>query len=277
MQLEFHPRDKNLTWITWALTSLPALLYTCKPVYLHYMDSSPFQDSKTVFTYTDGNQQEEHNGSPHLQGSPYREASLPRRNSLLYQLQIHCNIPIKKKEQLLSLWAGMEKKTYKRQASIILITNKQGLKGRRSKDHSQFPREALSLEKVLCSPSLTSQWRTAQVKSHVYKVNLKAHKHVAAQIWCLWTHSGTLNVVPRLSRRVFTSLSTLIIRRTIVLALSLHQDSKNQVTKADFCFGFPAHYKKLQETLTENKQNHHFNSSKTLHKHSCYWRRFMPQ
>lgn len=82
-------------WSTWALTSLPALLFTCKPVYLHYMDSSPSQDRKPVFTYTDGNQQEEHNGSPHLQGWPYREASLPRRNPLLYQLQIHYNIPCK--------------------------------------------------------------------------------------------------------------------------------------------------------------------------------------
>lgn len=110
MQLEFHPRHKNLTWSTWALTSLPALLFTGKPAYLHYMDSSPFQDRKLVFTDTDGNQQEEHNGSPHLQGRPYREASLPRRNSLLYQLQIHCNIPIRKNQQFISLWAGMENK-----------------------------------------------------------------------------------------------------------------------------------------------------------------------
>lgn len=89
------------------------------------MDSSPFQDRKPVITYTHGNQQEEHNGSPHLQGWPYREASLPRRNSLLYQLQIHCNIPIKKKKkkeknQFISQRAGMEKKKlYKsRQASL---------------------------------------------------------------------------------------------------------------------------------------------------------------
>lgn len=32
------------------------------------MDSSSFQDRKSVFTYTEGNQQEEYNGSPHLQG-----------------------------------------------------------------------------------------------------------------------------------------------------------------------------------------------------------------
>lgn len=93
-QLEFQLRDKNLTWTTWALTSLPALLFSCKPVYLYYMDSSPFQDRKPVFTYTEGNQQEEYNGSPHLQGSPCRDASLPRSNSFLYHFQIHYNIPI---------------------------------------------------------------------------------------------------------------------------------------------------------------------------------------
>lgn len=32
------------------------------------MDSSSFQDRKSVLTYTEGKQQEEYNGSPHLQG-----------------------------------------------------------------------------------------------------------------------------------------------------------------------------------------------------------------
>lgn len=73
---------------------------------------------------------------------------------------------------------GKQKYTKGRQVSLH-ITNKQG---RRSKDLSQLPRDALSLENVLCSPSLMSQWRTAEVKSHVHKVNLKAQKHVAAQI-----------------------------------------------------------------------------------------------
>lgn len=35
----------------------------------------------------------------------------------------------------------------------------------------------------------------------------------------------------------------------------LYQVGQNQVTKVNFCFGFPADYEKLKETLMENKQN----------------------
>lgn len=55
-QLEFLPKDKNLTWSSWAFTSLPALLFSCQPVYLHYMHTSGFQDRKSVFAYTEGDQ-----------------------------------------------------------------------------------------------------------------------------------------------------------------------------------------------------------------------------
>lgn len=270
--MEFQLRDKNLTWSTWALTSLPALPFSCKPVYLHYTDSSPFQDRKSMFTYTEGNQQEEYNGSPHLQSWPCREASLPRSNSFLYHFQIHCNIPIKekkkKKKKTINLYqesvllntllsAGTEK-SVQRQANIITHNIQAMTQRQEKKDHSQIHGEALSLERVLCSSSLRPQRRTAQVKSYVYKAKLKARSRTAAQTWYLLTHSGTLNV-PRLSRRICTSLSTLIIWGTIVLALPLHQVSKNQAsTLVDSCFDFPAHCKKLKEILIKNKQKPKF-------------------
>lgn len=63
------------------------------------------------------------------------------------------------------------------------------------------------------------------------------------------------NVVPRLSRMVCTSLSTLIIWGTIALALPLHQVNQNHASiSVNSCFDFPAHCKKLKETLIENKK-----------------------
>lgn len=165
----------------------------------------------------------------------------------------------------------MENKKYTKGRQVSLhITNKQGLRGRRSKDLSQLPRDALALENVLCSPSLMSQWRTAEVKSHVHKVNLKAQKHVAAQIWCLWTPSGTLKVVPRLSRRFFTSLSTLIIRGTIVLAFLYTKSVKTKLPRLISALVFRLITKSSKKFWLKTSKNHYFRSS--LQRHICYWR-----
>lgn len=149
-----------------------------------------------MFTYTEGNQQEEYNGSPHLQGWPCREASLPRSNSFLYHFQICCNIPIKEKKKRkkikLSIYiknvllntllsAGIEKKNTQK-AGRYHYTQHTGHNAEAGKEKT-FPKftERLFLWKGYFA-LLPSGPSREQLKSKAMCTKpLKAHRHMAAQ------------------------------------------------------------------------------------------------